>query len=346
MLKDIYSPLEIDEQWDQRAAPMMDGDALGQGDMYHAAPDVGGGAATMEASAPVTIEAGTQIQPDASAEPAVTNEKADDSDQSTTVSHFGGETTETAAPSEDSEKAEAQTGNASEVTTTETAEPTSEMQAMPEKPDSMKTDSADSATSDDEAVAQMGGAETDTTEAPEEGGVKPAEEPATETPATAEASDEPKAFIPTESFTPEHVRDQSKAEDKPEAKDEKIGTDQSADADSNDSGIVMADHHDGDHKEEDTSPEMPVAPPIAPEAESGMNNEASSDDIDTKIEKAMSKIDEAIDMLKADKEQAAAALAQHEHDESEARAAKEHAQAEVDKVDSELTKLEGLKTAA
>ena len=62
MLKDIYSPLEIDEQWDQRA-PMAEGDssmgAMGlMGEMQSAAADGGGATAVLDAppAAPVPAE--------------------------------------------------------------------------------------------------------------------------------------------------------------------------------------------------------------------------------------------------------------------------------------------------
>ena len=50
MLKDIYSPLEIDEQWDQRA-PMIEGDSVAN--MRYDAPDAGGATAVMDA--PVAV---------------------------------------------------------------------------------------------------------------------------------------------------------------------------------------------------------------------------------------------------------------------------------------------------
>ncbi len=54
-MKDIYSPLEIDEQWDQRA-PMVEGDAFDA--MVQMAPDdsSGGGVATMEPTASSAVE--------------------------------------------------------------------------------------------------------------------------------------------------------------------------------------------------------------------------------------------------------------------------------------------------
>ncbi len=54
-MKDIYSPLEIDEQWDQRA-PMVEGDAFDA--MVQMAPDdaSGGGVATMEPTASNAVE--------------------------------------------------------------------------------------------------------------------------------------------------------------------------------------------------------------------------------------------------------------------------------------------------
>jgi hypothetical protein len=62
VLKDIYSPLEIDEQWDQRA-PMAEGDssmgAMGlMGEMQSAAADAGGATAVLDAppAAPVPVE--------------------------------------------------------------------------------------------------------------------------------------------------------------------------------------------------------------------------------------------------------------------------------------------------
>ena len=51
MLKDIYSPLEIDEQWDQRA-PMIEGDSVAN--MRYDAPDAGGATAVMDAPAAVS----------------------------------------------------------------------------------------------------------------------------------------------------------------------------------------------------------------------------------------------------------------------------------------------------
>jgi len=52
VLKDIYSPLEIDEQWDQRA-PMTEGDSMGamglMGQLHSSAEDAGGATAVIEA---------------------------------------------------------------------------------------------------------------------------------------------------------------------------------------------------------------------------------------------------------------------------------------------------------
>lgn len=80
MLKDIYSPLEIDEQWDQRA-PMAEGDssmgAMGlMGEMQSAAADAGGATAVLDAppAAPVPAETiattSDAVAPEAGVSPA------------------------------------------------------------------------------------------------------------------------------------------------------------------------------------------------------------------------------------------------------------------------------------
>jgi hypothetical protein len=80
VLKDIYSPLEIDEQWDQRA-PMAEGDssmgAMGlMGEMQSAAADAGGATAVLDAppAAPVPAETiattSDAVAPEAGVSPA------------------------------------------------------------------------------------------------------------------------------------------------------------------------------------------------------------------------------------------------------------------------------------
>ena len=77
MLKDIYSPLEIDEQWDQRA-PMAEGDSsMGlMGEMQSVAADAGGATAVLEAppAAPVPAETiattSDAVAPEAGVSPA------------------------------------------------------------------------------------------------------------------------------------------------------------------------------------------------------------------------------------------------------------------------------------
>lgn len=73
MLKDIYSPLEIDEQWDQRA-PMVEGDSSMDA-MSNLAPEAGGAAAVAEPPVPVAP---------APADPIVTPDTPSD------IGHFGG----------------------------------------------------------------------------------------------------------------------------------------------------------------------------------------------------------------------------------------------------------------
>ncbi|MEI6716321.1 MAG: hypothetical protein WCK87_01155 [Candidatus Saccharibacteria bacterium] len=80
MLKDIYSPLEIDEQWDQRA-PMAEGDssmgAMGlMGEMQSAAADAGGATAVLEAPPAAPVPAETIAEATEPASPA-----ADDSSE-------------------------------------------------------------------------------------------------------------------------------------------------------------------------------------------------------------------------------------------------------------------------
>ena len=136
MLKDIYSPLEIDEQWDQRA-PMAEGDssmgAMGlMGEKQSAAADGGGATAVLEAppAAPVPAEtiAATSdaVAPEAYVSPAA-------------------EATEPASPAADDSS---ETMPDPMAATTETTEDSSS-----------ETDTS----SDDKAAAMLGGAsQTDT----------------------------------------------------------------------------------------------------------------------------------------------------------------------------------------
>lgn len=323
---------------------MSEGDALEGNDMFHAAPD--SNTAVMEAPAP--IAAGTEIHPDSSAAPV----SSEDHDQATTIGHFGAEDTHTMLDEAPAANSEAPAGAAAEPMPAESHEASSNAAAitMPETtPDSIATETP--ATNDDEAIAKMSTPETDTTEALTEGGAAPATEPVSESATTAEAADEPSVIIPTTSFKPDHERVQpvKSEKDEPEIDEEEqeedendsavIETDKSADADS---GIVMADHHDGEHKTEDTTPEMPIAPPIAPEGETT----TSPEDSDDKIEAAMAELGKAIEILQEEKAKLSDAFAQHEHDESEAREAKENTKAKLDDVDSKLVQFASLKDAA
>ena len=136
MLKDIYSPLEIDEQWDQRA-PMAEGDssmgAMGlMGEKQSAAADAGGATAVLDAppAAPVPAETiattSDAVAPEADVSPAA-------------------EATEPASPAADDSS---ETMPDPMAATTETTEDSSS-----------ETDTS----SDDKAAAMLGGAsQTDT----------------------------------------------------------------------------------------------------------------------------------------------------------------------------------------
>ncbi|MBA3678695.1 hypothetical protein H0W80_00630 [Candidatus Saccharibacteria bacterium] len=268
MLKDIYSPLEIDEQWDQRA-PMADGDMGSMdsmGRMAHMAPEANAATAVMEAPsvAPVMPE-GTPT----------------DADQSTSIGHFGGEATATMSD------------------TTESVDP-SPMVTTDEKLDTPSTESTETTPSDDEAVSKLGESETDTTEAPEESGLKLEgdSEP------TVDTSDTPHMIMPTETFTPDQPRDQlvtPKSTEEDTQKDDIESDDKAESEDTDTSGIVMAEHHDGAHKAPDEDeaapviPEEPKAPEISDEEHnvSGQKLEAMSEvlqNLDTEVEKLLEEL--------------------------------------------------------
>jgi len=272
MLKDIYSPLEIDEQWDQRA-PMADGDMGSMdsmGRMAHMAPEASSATAVMEAP---------------SVEPVMPEGPPTNTDQSTSIGHFGGGATATMSD------------------TTESVDP-SPMITTDEKMDTPSAKPTDAPPSDDEAVSKLGGAETDTTEAPEESGLKLEgdSEP------TVDSGDTPHMIMPTETFTPDQPRDQlvtPKSTEEDAQKDDIESDDKVESEDTDTSGIVMAEHHDGAHKASDEDeaalvipeviPEEPKAPEISDEEHevSGQKLEAMSEvlqNLDTEVEKLLEEL--------------------------------------------------------
>lgn len=141
MLKDIYSPLEIDEQWDQRA-PMAEGDssmgAMGlMGEKQSAAADGGGATAVLDAppAAPVPAETiattSDAVAPEADVSPAAeatepASPAADDSETMPDPMATPIETTEDSSSETDTssdDKAAAMLGGASQTDTDKDATP-------------------------------------------------------------------------------------------------------------------------------------------------------------------------------------------------------------------------------
>ena len=80
-MKDIYSPIEIDEQWDQRA-PMMEGDAIDDAMTHWAADKEGSGGATavMDPPAPPTTTEWNGVNDPEIATDTVVHEPSEDTD--------------------------------------------------------------------------------------------------------------------------------------------------------------------------------------------------------------------------------------------------------------------------
>ncbi len=292
MMKDIYSPLEIDEQWDQRAE-MQEGDA---------------------AAAPATTEAGSVT---ATMEPAA--EQADDKTvpapdhaEPGSVEPAVDDTPHIALHTEDNQMAP------------EAATPAPEM-------------------SDDEAVAKLSGDEKteDATTDPSDSAM---EASSTLTPQSGDT------LIPTTKIEPSEPRVQpdetahaegvanidNSAEEASDA-----ATEISADTTANEH-FVLGGQHEAETEEPTPAPVDGAGPEITPPIET----EPSEEGIDSTIEAAMSKIQEAADMLKDEKDKIAARITEHEQAETEARTKKENDQKELSRIEDELSKLEKLQPAA
>ena len=126
MLKDIYSPLEIDEQWDQRA-PMAEGDssmgAMGlMGEMQSAAADAGGATAVLDAPPAAPVPAETIAEATEPASPSTDDSSETMPDPMATAT----ETTEDSSSETDAssdDKAAAMLGGASQTDTDKDATP-------------------------------------------------------------------------------------------------------------------------------------------------------------------------------------------------------------------------------
>lgn len=291
-MKDIYSPLEIDEQWDQRA-PMSEGDTTAI-NTYQSSGETGAATATMEPMGQVS-----------EAIPGV----------------------EMSAPTTEVPAADT---NTNEFTDTPHIELHGDA-AHAEMDEQATMQQADQA-NDDDAIAKLSGdhLNEEATTDPTDSLINP---PAGE------------SVMATKLFTPAKPREQGTEKSEAEAQSVPVVSDTTEQKPVTDTSehFVLGDTTDEKHTNDVPGSELTTKAEAPAEDLESMNE---SDDIGSKIEQAMSKIDEAIAMLKEDKEAAAAAVAKHQQAEDEARAAKDHAQQQQDKVEAELSKLESLQTAA
>ncbi len=288
MMKDIYSPLEIDEQWDQRAE-MQEGDAA-------AAPATTESAATTATMEPVAETTETQGVPAPDhAEPGSVEPASDD-------------TPHIALHAEDNQMA-------------------------PE------ADTATAGMSDDEAVAKLAGDEKT-----EEANTDPSDNAMEASTINPQSGD---TVIPTTKIEPTEPRVQpDEKSDTPmavESHDDAVSTD-NPDATSNEHFVLGA--------QPEASTEAPAADTVEEEKDEAATltptetEEPAEEGIDSTIEAAMSKIKEAAEMLKAEKEKIAARIQEHEQAETEARTKKEQDQKELSRIEDELDKLDKLQPAA
>ncbi|MFO0862111.1 MAG: hypothetical protein U0516_00075 [Candidatus Saccharibacteria bacterium] len=286
MMKDIYSPLEIDEQWDQRAE-MQEGDAT---------------------AAPTTSEAGAMT---ATMEPAVESNDvkgvpAPDHAEPGSVEPATEDTPHIALHAEDNQMA-------------------------PE------ADAALGGMSDDEAVAKLAGddktedATTDPSDSAMESG-------STLNPQSGDT------VIPTTKIEPTEPRVQPEEKSNTsmtENHDGAIATDV-PDTTSNEHFVLGGQPEPNTETPAHPDTEEEEAPPISPTE----TEESTEEGIDSAIDAAMSKIKEAEEMLKAEKEKIAARIQEHEQAETEARTKKESDQEELRRIEDELGKLDKLQPAA
>jgi len=203
--------------------------------------------------------------------------------------------------------------------------------------------------SDDEAAAKLSGDEK-------------TEEATTDPSDSAMDSgntDKPTSFIPTTKIEPTEPRVQPEEKsdiDATTTADDTMGesttetssmsgsdaaTEAPAETTSNEH-FVLGGQHEAQASEDIPAP----ADDDTAEATPAVETASSEESIDTTIEAAMSKIKEAAEMLKAEKEKIAARIQEHEQAETEARTKKEQDQQELSRVEDELGKLDKLQPAA
>lgn len=337
MLKDIYSPLEIDDQWDQRAPSHEDkvegGNPVAM-DSAEAIPreNPSGGVAVMEQppvpDMPVSADAGVQTQttPEAPAEAEAAGT------QTIETPSGGGSITNIGQLTVPAATEVAPTDSTGPETSTDQA-PVSSMEDTSTEATGTETPEV---ASDNDAATMLdpqSQSEHDVPASPFD--TANSEDDASSSNETAEATIEAQSAIPTTTVEPdeEHQASSGPVSEEGSSEDDAIRT------------IVEKPLTDDEREEvaSDTD-QMPVSPePSTTDTEQSTADDEVSAEVSRGLEKVLKAIEAELEALENRKTRLKEALAKHEQDRADADAQATATQAQIDQVDAAISDLESKK---
>lgn len=333
MLKDIYSPLEIDDQWDQRAPVHEDKAEGGNADgMSTTTPEVpvenpSGGVAVMDQptaeSTPAPVDPESAPVSEAQEAPTVDSSQAPTMDSEVPGMQTPPDMTQAPveAPNEitqfhPSDSSESTTPVTMEESTTEQTPTTDEV--APAEATGTETPDQDN---DDDAASILSGTEHDVPASPFDS-MQESNDVSADSSAADETS-EPTTAMPVTTVEPD-------ADHRPEVTD---------DADVQ----AIVDRPLTDEENEIIANEKDQLPVSASESESKTGDDEVSAEVRRGMEKVRKAIDAELEALANRKTRLEEALAKHEQERNDADAQATATQAQIDQVESAISELESKK---
>lgn len=333
MLKDIYSPLEIDDQWDQRAPVHEDKAEGGNADgMSTTTPEVpvenpSGGVAVMDQptaeSTPAPVDPESAPVSEAQEAPTVDSSQAPTMDSEVPGMQTPPDMTQAPveAPNEitqfhPSDSSESTTPVTMEESTTEQTPTTDEV--APAEATGTETPDQDN---DDDAASILSGTEHDVPASPFDS-MQESNDVSADSSAADETS-EPTTAMPVTTVEPD-------ADHRPEVTD---------DADIR----AIVDRPLTDEENEIIANEKDQLPVSASESESKTGDDEVSAEVRRGMEKVRKAIDAELEALANRKTRLEEALAKHEQERNDADAQATATQAQIDQVESAISELESKK---